>query len=105
MKLKGSRKQFKKACSIYIVHILRAKVGFVWIFRIDWINLVYGLSLKFTKGCQALPKHSSFCGTRSALASLQKHTKPHKNFGHTEKYEQAQKVTQILKQNGKFNCQ
>lgn len=69
---------------------------------IDWINLVYGLSLKSTKGCQALPKYGSFCDTRSALAFLQKHAKRHKNFGHTHKYEQAPKVTQILKQNGKI---
>lgn len=35
MKLKGLRKPLKKACSIYMVYILPAKVDFVWIFMID----------------------------------------------------------------------
>lgn len=54
MKLKGLRKPLKKGYSVYTVHILPAKLGFVWIFMIDWINLICGLSLKYTKECQAL---------------------------------------------------
>lgn len=84
IKLKGSRKRFKKECSICVVQILPAKLGFVWIFMIDWINLIYGLSLKSTKGCQALPKYGSFGDTCSALAFLQKNIKPHKFWTHPQ---------------------
>lgn len=54
MKSKGLRKPLKKGYSVYIVHIVPAKVGFVRVFMIDWINLFCGLSLKYTKECQAL---------------------------------------------------
>lgn len=54
MKLKGLRKPLKKGHSVYTVHTLPAKLGFVWIFMIDSINLICGLSLKYTKECQAL---------------------------------------------------
>lgn len=72
MKLKGLRKLLKKGYSLYIVHILLAKPGSVWIFMIGWINLFYGLSLKYTKECQALLKYGCLCNTHSALVFLRK---------------------------------
>lgn len=85
MKLKGLREPLKKGYLLYIVHILPAKFGFVCIFMIGWINLFHGLSLKYTKQCQALLKYCCLCNICFVLVFLWKQRNTTQKFWmHTE---------------------